>query len=501
MSCSSERVMIKMAATDPRPTGSGLPTREWKPKPEKDEKGKENGNALKGTPQKSPPPPPSNKKGEDKEQKSRNYAPLKLYASIVAVAAFGFMTIFVLQGALKLVALIVLIGSLLFKFRRPLSARFKSWRGVARFLKRALNKVVVGFIWVYLKKFGRPIGNRTKFAPYRKPPMSAGPRKWIYGVTGGRWNFGRSASERCNSDSESIQRIETANPTVAAVHSRAAGGVGKTTISVAVGQSAAADLENISVLLAEINPQGSVRDATGVKREHIPCVQMAEKESDPEKKKALLKEACFTVQEAINNLHKLQSMQDVRLRIPQMPGTGLFVLTHPEPDRIDPVSLRKFVRAMSRIFPASIYDLDQYDSHADTALILELADVVLVPATRRNKARGRQAGEALINLENKYHTRSVLVINRVWWNMFHRSTTRNVRMIQNLRNENGHEPYRGAVGTLPWNFWVALGGRFLLKMRSPWFKRHVRELTALAFEEARKAHRDKLDSPATAGNS
>jgi hypothetical protein len=88
------------------------------------------------------------------------------------------------------------------------------------------------------------------------------------------------------------------------------------------------------------------------------------------------------------------------------------------------------------------------------------------------------------------------VINRVWFNWFHRSTTRNVRKIQELLKNENHTPYTGPVGTLPWNFWIALGGRFLLRSRSTWFKRHVRELAALACEEARKAHFDKSNSSA-----
>jgi hypothetical protein len=362
------------------------------------------------------------------------------------------------------------------------------------FLMQKVVRPTASYIWGYLKKAGRFIGDHTTFGQERKPPTWNRPRRWIYGLTGGRWNFGRSAEEKRITNVAAIRSIDSTEPDVIATNSKAAGGVGKTTTAVAVAQALAADLPNISVALVEINPQGSVKDATGVRREDIACVKLAQKEPDPIKKQLLKDEACFTVLEAIANLHKLQSMQDVRFRFAQMPGTGVFVLTHPEATRIDPRDLRRFVAAMRRIFPKSVWDLDQYDSHSDTATMLELADVVLVPATRRNKARIRQAGEALWDLQTTYHTRSVLVINRVWFNWFHRSTTRNVRKIQELRESENHRPYCGPVGTLPWNFRVALGGRFLLRSRSGWFKRHVRELTALACEEARKAHLDQSNT-------
>jgi hypothetical protein len=79
-----------------------------------------------------------------------------------------------------------------------------------------------------------------------------------------------------------------------------------------------------------------------------------------------------------------------------------------------------------------------------------------------------------------------------------------VRKIQELRRSENHGPYTGPVGTLPWNFRIHLGGRFLLRSRSRWFKRHARELTALACEEARKAHLDQsnpsVHGPAHAGS-
>jgi hypothetical protein len=417
---------------------------------------------------------------------------------VLALALIGVMifAITTLHGAVGMIVLGIAAIAWVLTVASLFSVNLPDKRGGFALLVKNVAQPSGSFIWKYFKKAGRFIGDHTTFGQYRKPPTWNSPRRWIYQLTGGRWNFGRSAEERRKTDIESIRHTESTNSTVIVFYSKAAGGVGKTTGAVSLAQGAAEDLPNISVLLAEINPQGSVKDATGVKREDIPCVRLAQKETDPIKKQLLMDEACFTVLEAIGKLNKLQSMQDVLFRFPTMPGTGVYVLTHPEATRIDPRDLRRFVAAMRRIFPRSIWDLDQYDSHADTALMLELADVAMVPATRRNKARGRQAGEALWDLKTKYHTRSVLVINRVWFNWFHRSTTRNVRKIQELLKNENHTPYTGPVGTLPWNFWIALGGRFLLRSRSTWFKRHVRELAALACEEARKAHFDKSNSSA-----
>jgi cellulose biosynthesis protein BcsQ len=336
-----------------------------------------------------------------------------------------------------------------------------------------------------VRRLGRRLGNRTTFGQERKEPIS-GPRKWVFRVSGGRWNLGPSFRQRWVAATNTVTLTMPRTPVVIAAHTKT-GGQGKTTASITVAQDLLEAHSGVSVLLIGNDPEGTLLDVTGVQREDIQAY-----------KDGAHDEVCYTLLEAIKNRHAYEgNMTEVRRRFATMPGTGLFVLTYPEKKRPDPVELRETIVILSRLFPYTIWDCDQYIGESNTEVVLEMADVIAVLATYKDSSRIRGAANALEDLDEERfrrgRDRTVLVINKVWFNVFHRGTTRGLNEMHEARAKLGHKLYKGPVVTLPWNFgiktgrrflWVKKRVRFLLRNRSPWFRLYGREFTAALIEVA-----------------
>jgi MinD-like ATPase involved in chromosome partitioning or flagellar assembly len=342
-------------------------------------------------------------------------------------------------------------------------------------LAAAVSSVVPARSWTYLKAFGRPIGDRTTFGKHRpRQSRKPGLRLWIYLMTGARWNFGPSATERFKMNMNAItdRRDETA---ITVVTYNEGGGTGKSTSAATVAQQLHISLPGVSILLVDTDPKGTVQDVTGVKREDIQAV----KDGKPE-------EACFTLIDAARNMRNLTDMAQIRWRFATMPGTGLFVLTYPEGERLDRATLGKLTSVLERAFAIVVYDGEPDIDHEDTSFLMEHVDVQVVPALAGDQKRIRQAADAIKTLrDEKYrrgHDRVVFVVDKVWFNVFHRGTTHTVETLQELL---GDKPFAGPVATLPWNRLIKKGKVFLVRTRSPWFRRHALELTAVIMETAR----------------
>jgi cellulose biosynthesis protein BcsQ len=348
--------------------------------------------------------------------------------------------------------------------------------GAASVLIPSAGQAVRHFAWSKLKACSRPLGDRTVFGFYRPHHPVSGPRKWIHQLTGKRWNFGPHYADRRKLDTHTITHRCDEDPITVGVYSEG-GGVGKTVNAATFAQQVQMTLEGVSILLVDKDPKGTVRDVTGVKREHI----QAHKDGRPD-------EACFTLIDAARNMNKLTNMAQVRWRFATMPGTGLFVLTYPEGERLDKTTLKNLMKRLSTIFPIVVYDCEPDADHLDTSFILENVDVHVVPTLAGDRKRTRQAADAIKTLrDEKYrrdHDRVVFVVNKVWNNLFHRGTTRNVEVLQELLGEAG-KPYLGPVATVPWNRLIKKGKVFHVRTRSPWFRRHALEQTAIVYKTAR----------------
>jgi cellulose biosynthesis protein BcsQ len=323
-------------------------------------------------------------------------------------------------------------------------------------------------------RIGRWLGAHSQFGQYRLDPLY-GPRKWVYRFSGGYWNFGGSRSQRDARAKATIQR-RFPRCYVFMSFSRGGGGVGKTITANSLAQTLDSVVPDAKTLLIDKHPLGSVGAVTGVRRDkHVACVQQGKPE-----------EACFTFLEAYQKLGHLTSESAIRWRFPIMEGTGMYVLTYPEADRLDGDQLVEFIKLMKQYFSFIVVDSEPDDGQADTQAMLGIVDVVAVITKRRNENRIMQAANAVKLIRNtpsysRGRDRVVLVINQVWFNPLHWwGTTRTVKML----NEALGEEYKGAVATLPSNFLVARGKMFYVFKRSPRFRRHALEMAALLVEKA-----------------
>lgn len=329
-----------------------------------------------------------------------------------------------------------------------------------------------------LSGFANWFFNRTQFGQYRQPPLRGTvwwrPRWWIYRLSGGCWNFGATRSQR-DAVSKAIvtRRLDRCLSFMS--FSRGGGGVGKTITADSLAQTLAAIVPDAKTLLVDKHPIGSIETVTGVRREDIACVQNGKPE-----------EACFTLPEAYQKLDRLTSEAAIRWRFPVLSGTGLYVLTYPEETRLEPHELLRFKRQMERFFSFIVFDSDPDDGQEDTKALLESVDAVAVITKRRNVNRVEQAAKAIKAIQetpayNRGRDRVVFVVNQVWLDVLHWwGTTRTVKMLSEAL---GTE-YKGSVATLPSNFLISTGRKFLVVKRSARFRRHALELAARLIEKA-----------------
>jgi cellulose biosynthesis protein BcsQ len=377
-------------------------------------------------------------------------------------------------------------------------------------LAALIGFAAAGVFFVYvifrspLRRMGRRVGDRTRFGATRKQPIT-GLNGWIYQKSGQRWNLGPAPWKRW-ALATAIILVVPLRSIMIAIYTRT-GGQGKTTTALTVAMDILEAIPGISVLLIGVDPAGTLEGVSGVKRESIQAF-----------KEGKYDEVCFTLLEAIKNLEAWEgNIAEVRRRFATMPGTGagpgsgLFVLSYPENEMPDPVKLRKAIRSFRGLFAYIVSDCNQYigDFSSSTQVVLEEADVVGVPMTYKDPERITGAAQALNDLEDerfrRYQDRTVLVVNKVWNNLFHRGTTRGVSDLQTARKEQGNPPYEGFIATLPLNWGIKRRKRFLffrktvhflVKNRSLWFRLYARELTAALVATAIEAQGGELRAEA-----